>query len=205
MADSQTDAPINSIEGFDIDKIQSLVEKISNENDDGYVDAFTDEDYASIYKMKDVHAFIRLILQRFGTLTLYVIEPYIEQNAGEALKIPANDNYSIYDYGGRVVISANDIYATSLFACAAFLKAIEQTLQILIDIGATEIAILGDQRAKLFIWDRCDRLKTFENIPISVINFNPPESFGITSAAVRRYLEERGMKPVTKPQVTPAA
>jgi hypothetical protein len=154
--------------------------------------------------MKDVHAFTRLILLRYGTLTTYVIEPYVEQNTGEPIKIPAGENYTICDYGGRLVVTANDIYATSLFSCGPFLKSVELTLQMILDAGATEIAILGDQRAKLFMWDRCDRLKTIENVPINVINFNPSEPFIITRDAVLRYLREHGMTPKTRPTAAPA-
>ncbi len=154
---------------------------------------------ASIYTMQDIHQFVYLVLQRYHTLTLYVIEPYIAQNEGEPLKIPVNDNYTIYDYGGRIVVAPNDIYAVSLFACGEFLNATEQALQMVLDAEAKEIAILGDHRAKLFVWDRCDRLNTFENNPIKLINFSPPEAFGITREAVLRWLKEHGMAPKIHP------
>lgn len=154
---------------------------------------------ASIYTMQDIHQFVYLVLQRYHTLTIYVIEPYIAQNEGEALKIPVNDNYSIYDYGGRIVVTPNDVYAVSIFACGEFLNAVEQALQMVLDAEANEIAILGDHRAKLFVWDRCDRLNTLENIAIKLINFSPPEAFGVTREAVLRWMQERGMAPKTRP------
>jgi hypothetical protein len=154
---------------------------------------------ASIYTMQDIHQFIYLTLQRFHTLTLYVIEPYIPQNEGEALRIPVSENYSIYDYGGRIVVTPNDVYAVSLFACGEFLLAVEEALQIILQAEAKEIAILGDHRAKLFVWDRCDRLNTIENNPVKLINFGPPEAFGLTREAVLRWMRAHGMEPKTRP------
>jgi hypothetical protein len=158
----------------------------------------------SIYSMEDISSFITLLLQRFHTLTIYVIEPYIAQSEGEPLKIPAGKNYSIYDYGGRLVVAPNDIYASSLFVCGEFLNAVEQALQMILDVDAKEIAILGDQRAKLFVWDRCDRLNTLENLAVKLINFTPPETFGVTREAVMRYFKEHGIRPKTRPAPTPS-
>jgi len=163
------------------------------------------DDYiGSLYKTQDIQQYVSLLLQRYHTLTIYVIEPFIAQNEGEPLKIPTGENYSIYDYGGRLVVTPNDILNTSIFACGEFLLAIESALQLLLDASAEEIAILGDQRGKLFMWDRCDRLNTIENIAIKLINFMPPESFGLTREAVLRYLEKIGQRPKTRP-TAPAA
>jgi hypothetical protein len=158
----------------------------------------------SLYKTKDIGQYVQLILQRFHNLSIYVIEPYIPQNTGEPLKIPAGDNYTIYDYGGRLVVTINDILSAPLFAFGEFLAAIEAALQILLDASAQEIAILGDQRGKLFIWDRCDKLETLENIIVKIVNFAPPETFGITREAVMEYLKSHGMgPPKTRPTPLP--
>jgi hypothetical protein len=150
---------------------------------------------ASIYTMQDIHPLVYLTLQRYHSLTMYVIEPYIAQNEGEPLKIPASENYSIYDYGGRIVITPDDVYKNSIFVCGNFLAAVEEGLQLVLQADAKEIAILGDQRAKLFTWDLCDRLNTLENNPIKLINFSPPDAFIITREAVIRWLRDHGMTP----------
>lgn len=148
----------------------------------------------SIYTTTDIQPFVRLILQRFHTLTVYIIEPYVPQNEGPPIKIPFGELYSIYDYGGRMVITPNDIYNAPLFACGEFFNAIESVIKMLVDSKTEEIAILGDQRAKLFIWDKCERLNTIEKIPLKLINFSPPETFSTQREFVNDYLKAHNMQ-----------
>lgn len=161
-----------------------------------------DAGYASIFSANDVSELVQIILQRFATLTLYVIEPYVALNDGDPLKIPAGPNYTIFDYGGRLVISPNDLYAVCLFSANPFLTAVEQGLYMAIEAGASEIAILGDNRAKNFIWDRCENLKLANKNQISIANYEPRENFIITREAVLRYLTQKGMQPVITPHLS---
>jgi len=156
---------------------------------------------ASIYTMQDIHQFVYLVLQRFHTLTIYVIEPYIAQNEGEALKIPASENYSIYDYGGRIVVSPNDPYAVSLFACGEFLFAAKQAVEMVVGAEAKEIAILGDQRAKNFVWDACSELNKQAN-DIKLINFSPSETFLSTYQSVLEWRQKHSTEPKIRPAST---
>lgn len=137
----------------------------------------------------DLYVYLLLLLKHYASLTIYIIEPYVAQNA-DVLIIPVGDNYSIYDYGGRLVITPNDIFQTPLFAITGLLDAIDQAIEMLIDAGTKEIAILGDMRAKCFVWDKCERLEN----ALKLINFQPLESFTKTRSAIVRYLEDQGSK-----------
>src|SRR6476660_147818 len=86
----------------------------------------------------ELYVYLLLILKHYASLTIYAIEPYIPQNT-EVLKIPAGDNYSIYDYGGRLVVTADDIFQSPLFATTGLLNAVDQAIDLLIDAGTKEI------------------------------------------------------------------
>lgn len=153
----------------------------------------------SIYTKTDVSDYVNLILRRFHTLTFYLIEPYFPQKEGaDSLKIPVTDNYTLHDHGGHLIVSANDIYDTPLFSCAEFLLAAEKAIEMLVGAAVQEIAILGDYRAKLLVWDTLDKLNhsaEYSKNPLKLINFSPPEAFGMTRESVLRFLKDSGMAP----------
>lgn len=152
-----------------------------------------DEDiFISPMAADEIYVFLILILKHYASLTIYVIEPYLPQNK-DVLKIPAGDNYTIHDFGGRLVIAPDDIYEVPFFSSGGLLNAVDQAMEILIDAGIKEIAVLGDNRAKSFVWDKCERLVD-ENIVLKLINYNPPEAFGKVRSAITRYLEDQGTK-----------
>ena len=152
-----------------------------------------DELFSDLVATDELYAYLMLILKHFASITIYTIEPYIAQN-DDVLKIPAGENYNIHDYGGRLVIAPIDIYDTPFFSSSGLLNATDQAIEILIDAGVKEIAVLGDSRAKNFVWDKCERLAESENIVLKLINYHPPEAFGKARHAITRYLEDQGQK-----------
>ena len=155
-----------------------------------------EDDFANIFITENIQTYLAFLLRHYGSLTLYVIEPYIPQNDDTPLKIKATEHYSIHDHGGRLVVAPNDIYDTPFFACGEFLDACEQALHLLLDAGALEVAILGDDRAQAFVWDMCKRLEEANKKSIQLVNYVPPEHFvGVTREALLRYLSDRGEKP----------
>jgi len=153
----------------------------------------------SIYNKSDIGDYVHLLLQRFHSLTLYLIEPYFPQKEQKDITETAlTENYTLHNYGGHVLVAPNDIYSTPLFACSEFLTAVEKALTHLINEKAEEIALLGDMRAKLFVWDYLEKLNLlaeFANNPIKLINFSAPESYGLKREAVLQYMKDHGMTP----------
>lgn len=147
---------------------------------------------------EEMSSYLHLLLRRFCTFTIYVIEPYIPLNETFA-KIPAGERFSVYDYGGRLVVSANDPVLTDLFVSGPFLAAIQKALDLLQQAGAQEIAILGDLRGKQFLWAQCEMLKLAQKVAPSLVNFNPAQQFNDKFEFIKRYLEEHGMKPRLSP------
>jgi len=141
----------------------------------------------------EIYLFLMLVLKHYASITIYTIEPYIAQNK-EVLKIPAGENYSIHDYGGRLVVAPNDIFEVPFFATGGLLNAVDQAIELLLSADIKEIAVLGDPRAKSYVWDKCERLAEFENIILKLINFHPSEGFTKTRSAITRYLEDQGTK-----------
>ncbi|HEV2614773.1 MAG TPA: hypothetical protein VGV92_08725 [Gammaproteobacteria bacterium] len=152
-----------------------------------------DEVFSNPAATSDLYIYLMLILKHYASITIYIIEPYVAQNT-EVLKIPAGENYSIHDYGGRLVITPDDIFEASFFACGGLLAATDQAIGMLLDAGVKEIAVLGDVRAKTFVWDTCERLAEFENIALKLINFHPSEGFTKMRSTIIRYLDDQGMK-----------
>lgn len=152
-----------------------------------------DEFFSELIATDEIYAYLVLILKHYASITLYTIEPYIAQN-DEVLKIPAGDNYTIHDYGGRLVIAPNDVYDTPFFSTNGLLSATDQAIEMLLDADVKEIAVLGDSRAKNFVWDKCERLAESENIVLKLINYHPPEAFGKLRSAITRYLDDQGLK-----------
>ncbi len=149
-----------------------------------------DEFFSDLMATDETYAFLTLILKHFASITIYTIEPYITQN-DEVLMLPAGENYSIHDYGGRLVIAPVDIYAVDFFSSVGLLNATAQALAMLVDAGVKEIAVLGDERAKKYI---SHILMEDETLGLKLINYHPPESFGLLRDAVKRYLEDKGLK-----------
>lgn len=152
-----------------------------------------DEIFSDLVATDELYAFLMLILKHYASITIYIIEPYVAQNK-EVLKIPAGENYSIHDYGGRLVVAPNDVFEVPFFSTGGLLNATDQAMEMLIDVGTKEIAVLGDQRAKSFVWDKCERLAESENIVLKLINYHPPEAFSKVRGAITRYLEDQGTK-----------
>lgn len=150
---------------------------------------------------EEISEFLHIILQRYATLTIYVIEPHIPLTNGEPIKIAAGERYSINDYGGRLVIAANDPMLSDLLVAGPFLAAIAQALQLLQDVGAQEIAILGDIRGKQFLWTQCEIKKALQGVALAVVNFNPAQQFTDRFEFIRRYLKEHGMEPTLAPKI----
>ncbi len=148
---------------------------------------------------EEMAEYLHLLLRRFCTLTIYVIEPYIPLTEGEPLKIPAGKRFSVYDYGGRLVISANDPILSDLFVSGPFLSAIQEALNLLQQLGAQEIAVLGDLRGKQFLWAQCEMLKLAQQTAPSLVNFNPAQQFNDKFEFIKRYLKEHGMEPRLSP------
>jgi hypothetical protein len=153
----------------------------------------------SIYTRSDISDYVHLILKRFHSITLYLIEPYFPQKKSQdVIKKPLTDNYTLYDHGGHILVTPNDVYSTPLFACGEFLLAVEKALSQLINAAIQEIAILGDMRAKLFVWEYLEKLNLtaeFANNPLKLINYSAPESYGLTREAVLQYMKDHGMAP----------
>jgi hypothetical protein len=152
-----------------------------------------DEIYADDLSTDELYIYLMLVLKHYASITIYIIEPYIAQNK-DVLKIPAGENYSIHDYGGRLVVAPNDVFEVPFFSTAGLLNATDQAMELLLSAYIKEIAVLGDPRAKSFVWDKCERLAESENIILKLINYHPPEAFTKIRGAITRYLEDQGTK-----------
>ncbi|MDX2164804.1 MAG: hypothetical protein SFW07_05230 [Gammaproteobacteria bacterium] len=161
-----------------------------------------DELFSDLVARDEIYAYLMLILKHFASITIYTIEPYITQN-DDVLTIPAGENYNIHDYGGRLVVAPIDVYATPFFSSSGLLNATDQAIEMLIDAGVKEIAVLGAACAKDFTWDKLKRLEESENIILKLINYHPTEAFEKRRDAAKRYLADQGLKLKARLKKTP--